>query len=85
MGASQVVQYSIPESGRAPKLGNGNQSQYFCLKNSMAQGAGQVTDHAVTKSQTQLSKDAMYLGHLKCYPDFHQNAKKILKNALPVK
>ena len=49
----------IPELGRSPRLENSNRFQYLCLKKSMERGAWQVTDHAVTKSQTQLSKDAM--------------------------
>ena len=40
---------SIPESGRAPRGGNGNQLQYSCLKNSMDRGAWQVSVHRVSK------------------------------------
>ena len=29
----------IPESGRSPRVGNGNSLQYFCLENSMERGA----------------------------------------------
>ena len=49
----------IPGSGRSPGEGNGNLLQYSCLENPMDKGAGQVTVHRVTKSQTrpkQLSK-----------------------------
>jgi len=43
---------SIPESGRSPGEGNGNQLQYSCLENSMDRGAWQVTVHEVPKNQT---------------------------------
>ena len=46
---------SIPELGRSPGEGNGNQLQFSCLKNSMDRGAWQATVHGVTKSPTQLS------------------------------
>ena len=46
---------SIPESGRSPRIGNGNPLQYSCLENSMDRGAWQATVHGVAKSQTRLS------------------------------
>ena len=39
----------IPGLGRSPGVGNGNQFQYSCLKNSMDRGAWQAIVHAVTK------------------------------------
>ena len=33
----------IPESGRSPRVGNGNSLQYTCLENSMDRGAWQAT------------------------------------------
>ena len=39
----------IPESGRSPGVGNGNQLQYFFLENSMDRGAWWATVHGVTK------------------------------------
>ena len=42
----------IPESGRSPGEGNGNQNS--CLENSMDRGAWWATVHSVTKSQKQL-------------------------------
>ena len=39
--------------------GNGNPLQYFCLENSMDEGAWWVTVHGVTKSQTRLSNFMM--------------------------
>ena len=40
----------IPELGRSPRVGNGNQLQYFCLENSMDRGAWQVPVHEVAES-----------------------------------
>ena len=40
---------SIPESGRSPGEGNGNPSQYSCLRNPMHRGAWRATVHGVTK------------------------------------
>ena len=51
---------SIPGSGKSPGVGNGNQFQYSCLKNSMNRGAWQAIVHGVTKSQTQLSMWALW-------------------------
>ena len=45
----------IPASGRFPREGNGNASQYSCLENPMDGGALQATVHGVTKSRTRLS------------------------------
>ena len=33
---------SIPESGRAPGVGNGNPLQYSCLENSMTEETGRL-------------------------------------------
>ena len=43
---------SIPETGRFPEVGNGNQLQYSCLENSMDRGALWATVHRVAKSWT---------------------------------
>ena len=71
MGASQVVLVVknlptnagelrevslIPQSGRSPGGGHGNQLQYSSLENSMNRGAWRATVHGVSKSRTQLSK-----------------------------
>ena len=40
----------IPGLGRSHGKGNGNPSQYFCLKNPMDRGAWRATVHGVTKS-----------------------------------
>ena len=41
---------SIPESGRYPGEGTGNQLQYSCLKNSMYRGAWWATVHGVPET-----------------------------------
>ena len=41
---------SIPGSGRYPGAENGNLLQYFCLENSMDNGAWRAIVHGVTKS-----------------------------------
>ena len=46
---------SIPELGRSPREGNGNQLQYSCLRNPMDRGAWRATVHGVTKSCTWLT------------------------------
>ena len=46
---------SIPRSGRSPRGGNGNQSQYSCQKNPMDGGACWAVVHGIAKNQTQLS------------------------------
>jgi len=43
---------SIPGFGRAPREGNGNPLQYFCLGNPTDRGAWQATVHGASKSQT---------------------------------
>ena len=43
---------SIPELGRSPGEGNGNQLPYSCLENSMDRGAWQAIVHGLAKSQT---------------------------------
>ena len=45
---------SIPGSGRAPGVGNGNPLQYSCLGNPMDRGTWQATVHEVAKSQVLL-------------------------------
>ena len=46
----------IPESGRSPGGGHGNQLQYSCLEKPMDRGAWWATVHRVAKSQTQLKQ-----------------------------
>ena len=46
---------SIPGLGRSLGVGNDNQLQYSCLKNSLDRGAWWATVHRVTTSQTQLN------------------------------
>jgi len=46
---------SIPESGRFPGEGNGNQLQYSCLENPIDRGTWWTTVHGVAKNLTQLS------------------------------
>ena len=43
---------SIPGSGRSPGEGNGNPSQYSCLRNPMHRGAWQTAVHGVAKIHT---------------------------------
>ena len=45
---------SIPGSGRAPGGGHGNPLQYSCLEISQTEEPCRLTDHRVTKSQTQM-------------------------------
>ena len=40
---------SIPVSGRAPEVGNGNQLQYTCLENPVDGGAWWDTGHEVVQ------------------------------------
>ena len=40
----------IPELGRSPEEGNGNQLQYSFLGNPMDRGAWQITVHGIAKS-----------------------------------
>ena len=40
---------SIPESGRSPGVGNGNQLHYSCPENPMDRGALWATVHEVAK------------------------------------
>ena len=49
---------SIPGLGRSPGGGHGNPLHYSCQENPMNRGMWWVTDHGVTKSQTQLSMHA---------------------------
>ena len=46
---------SILGSGRPLGEGNGNPLQYFCLENSMDEGAWCPTVHGFAKSQTSLN------------------------------
>ena len=48
-----------PWVGKIPGGGNSNSLQYSCLKNPMDREAWWATVHAVTKSQTQLSDQAL--------------------------
>ena len=50
---------SIPGSGRSTGEEHGNTLQYSCLENPMDRRAWRATVHEVTKSQVQLSKDAV--------------------------
>ena len=75
---------SIPGSGRYPGAENGNLLQYFCLENSMDNGAWRATVHGVTKSPIWLSDWACThtvipfpLSHWK---DFHILLNIIYKN-----
>ena len=52
---------SIPGSGRAPGVGNGNPRQYSGLENSMDRGAWGATVPGVAKSRTELSKGGIDL------------------------
>ena len=47
-----------PGLGRFPAVGDGNPLQYSCLGNPMDRGAWWTSVHGLTKSWTQLSKDA---------------------------
>ena len=42
---------SIPESGRAPGVGNGNPLQYSCLENPMDRGTWRAIVHGVERLQ----------------------------------
>ena len=53
--ANAGVANSIPGSGRAPGVGNGNPLQYSCLESFMDQEALWATVHGVAKSRSQLS------------------------------
>ena len=44
----------IPELGKSPGGGHGNQLQYSCLENPMDRGIWRATVHEVTKSQIRL-------------------------------
>ena len=50
----------IPGLGRSPGGGHGNPLQYSCLENPIDRGAWQATVHGVTKSQAQLSDQALH-------------------------
>ena len=43
----------IPGLGRSHRVGNGNQLQYSCLKNSTDRGAWRTTSHGVANCRTQ--------------------------------
>ena len=53
---------SVPELGRSPEGGNGNQLQYSCLRNPMGIGSWRVMVHGVAKSQIGLN-DSLSLSH----------------------
>ena len=50
----------IPGSEISPGEGTGISFQYSCLENTMDRGAWQATVQRVAKSQTRLSKQAIY-------------------------
>ena len=58
---------SIPGSGRAPGVGNGNLVQYSCLENSMDRGTWWATVHGDAKSGTQLNMHAHTVCFLQVY------------------
>ena len=43
---------SILESGKSPRVGNGNPLPYSCLENSIDRGAWQATVYEVAKNRT---------------------------------
>ena len=45
----------VPGSGRSPRVGNGNPTQYSCLKNPMDGGAWWATVLGMAKSRTRLN------------------------------
>ena len=51
---------SIPELGRFPGEGHGNQLQYFCLENPMAKEDSQATIHPVTKELDTTAKQQQF-------------------------
>ena len=51
----------ITALGRAPGEGNGNPLQYSCLENPMHRGDWQATVQRVSKSQIQLSDEAIHV------------------------
>ena len=53
----------IPGSGRSPRVGHDNPSQYSCLENPMDRGAWQATDHRVEKSQIGLRQLGIHSTH----------------------
>ena len=50
----QPAMQKISGLGRSPGVGNGNPSQYSCLRNPMHRGAWRAAVHRVTKSRTRL-------------------------------
>ena len=56
----------IPESGKSPGGGNGNQLQQSCLENPMDKGAPWAAVKSVVKSQTHLS-DCMDQEYCLCF------------------
>ena len=61
---------SVPELGRSPEGGNGNQLQYSCLRNPMDIGSWRVMVHGVAKSQIGLS-DSLSLSLSLSYTHTH--------------
>ena len=53
----------IPGLGRSHGKGNGNPSQYFCLKNPMDRGAWRATVHGVTRVRCNLSTEHAESGY----------------------
>ena len=77
---------SIPESGRSPGGGNGNQLQYFCQENPMDREAWQATIPRVAKSWTQLSGLAHNtLCNICKYRDIYKVEKKMVINPIQVR
>ena len=56
---------SIPELGRSPKEGNGNQLQYSCLENTMDGGAWQATVHGVVELDTTEQLTHTHINYIK--------------------
>ena len=46
------IHLPIPQSGRSPKVGNGNRLWYSCLESSMNREAWWAIVHRITKSWT---------------------------------
>ena len=62
---------TISGLGRFPGVGNGNPSQYSCLRNPMDRGAWRATVRGVEESQTWLSAHACMHPQLKiCFKLF---------------
>ena len=69
----------IPELGRSPGEGNGKLLQYSCLEISMDREVWWATVHAVTESQTRLSKQHIHV-HYRINNDTKMGIMKLRKN-----